>query len=115
MTRPLTQGNQNKPQLCQPTMYEEDGDDFSNCDLFSFVAWDHVSWPGNDFYAGSRATDDGVKAAATSSMMSMTGVAGTYNRSTYSYNPSTAYKNWDNVIHKNQVRLYVGKDNLSVL
>ena len=37
-------------------------------DLFSVVAWDHVSWPGNDFYAGQRKTDDGVKAAATTAM-----------------------------------------------
>ena len=36
--------------------------------LYKFVAWDHFSWPGNDFFANSRNTDDGVSAAATSSM-----------------------------------------------
>ena len=66
--RPLTQGNECKPQLCLPNTYAEANDDFRDCELFSFVAWDHVSWPGNDFYIGFRATDDGVKAAATSSM-----------------------------------------------
>ena len=65
LVRPLTQGNQDKPQLCPPETYQEPGDDFSQCLLFSVVAWDHVSWPGNDFYIGARATDDGVKAAAT--------------------------------------------------
>jgi len=40
--------------------------------------WDHVSWPGNDFYGGSRSTDDGVKAAATDSMAALTGVEGRY-------------------------------------
>ena len=65
LVRPLTHGNETKPQLCQPTAYEEAGDDFSACELVSVVAWDHVSWPGNDFYQGARATDDGVKAAAT--------------------------------------------------
>ncbi|MAA78614.1 MAG: hypothetical protein CL916_05095, partial [Deltaproteobacteria bacterium] len=33
--------------------------------LYKFVAWDHFSWPGNDFFANSRQTDDGVSAAAT--------------------------------------------------
>ena len=32
------------------------------------MAWDYVSWPGNDFYGDLRNTDDGVKAAATNSM-----------------------------------------------
>ena len=39
--------------------------------LYKFVAWDHFSWPGNDFFANSRQTDDGVSAAATSSMASL--------------------------------------------
>src|SRR5262249_44771579 len=42
------------------------------------VAWDHVSWPGNDFLGGSRATDDGVKAAASNSMSALAGVEGKY-------------------------------------
>lgn len=113
MVRPLTQGNQHKPQLCPPSAYEEDGDDFSTCDLFSFVAWDHVSWPGNDFYGGARATDDGVKAAATSSMAAMTGVEGSYNTSSHTYNPPSGYGNWNNVIQRNQIHLHV-KNNLEI-
>ena len=115
LERPLTHGNHNKPQLCQPTAYEEDGDDFGNCDLFSFVAWDHVSWPGNDFYIGSRATDDGVKAAATNSMAIMTGIEGGYNASSCTYNPPSACRNWNEVVQKNHIRIEVGKGNLSVL
>jgi len=114
MVRPLTKGNQNKPQLCQPITYEEDGDDFSNCVLFSFVAWDHVSWPGNDFYIGSRATDDGVKAAATNSMAAMTGAEGMYSTRTYQYQPPWGYKNWNDVIQKHQIQLNLGQDNLYI-
>jgi len=70
--RPLTKGNEHKAQLSEPQQFEESNDCFKDCELFSFVAWDHVSWPGNDFYLGYRSTDDGVKAAATNSMMMMT-------------------------------------------
>jgi hypothetical protein len=78
MVRPLLQGNLAKSQLCPPQAYAEVGDDFTGCLLFSMVAWDHVSWPGNDFFAGSRCTDDGVKAAATNSMAVLTGIEGRY-------------------------------------
>lgn len=105
MVRPLTQGNQNKPQLCQPYRYEESGDDFSQCQLFSVVAWDHVSWPGNDFYIGSRATDDGVKAAATNSMEAMTGFTGRYNIASKTYDPPALYRNWDEVVRRNSLQL----------
>ncbi len=71
--------NQNKPQLCVPSHYAEEVDNYSDCLLFSVVAWDHVSWPGNDFYWGGRATDGGVKVAETSSMNVVTGVDGLYN------------------------------------
>jgi hypothetical protein len=114
MVRPLTKGNHDKPQLCQPEAYVEPGDDFSNCELFSFVAWDHVSWPGNDFYIGSRATDDGVKAAATSSMFAMTGVEGIYNPRTAQYEPPQGYKDWHDVVRRHHIQLEV-KNNLSVL
>jgi len=103
--RPLLKGNEQKPQLCHPKMYEEVGDDFSECELFSCVAWDHVSWPGNDFYAGARATDDGVKAAATNSMTVMTGVEGVYNKENHCYCPPEQYSNWREVIVKNNIRL----------
>jgi len=113
LVRPLTKGNENKPQLCKPTDYQEEGNEFADCELFSFVAWDHVSWPGNDFYAGSRVTDDGVKAAATDVMMVMTGIEGKYDASTNKYNPPAEYDNWGEVIRKNKVQIKV-KDNLII-
>lgn len=99
LVRPLrAAGNQAKSQLCHPSAYSEDGDDFSGCTLYSLVAWDHVSWPGNDFFTGARATDDGVKAAATSSMSVLTGVAGEYDAARGIYQPPEPYRNWEAVV-----------------
>ncbi|MCJ7700254.1 MAG: hypothetical protein MUO62_01620 [Anaerolineales bacterium] len=112
--RPLTKGNTGKPQLCKPREYEDKGDDFSDCELFSIVAWDHVSWPGNDFYIGSRITDDGVKAAATNSMAVMTGAEGTYDIRTNTYNPPSEYRNWEHLVLTKRIQIQV-KDNLVVL
>lgn len=109
MVRPLSKGNMNKPQLCLPSHYEESGDDFSDCDLFSVVAWDHVSWPGNDFFAGSRATDDGVKAAATNSMEILTAISGVYDTHACEYLPPSEYKNWDDVVDRNGIVLQVAE------
>ena len=64
----------------------------SDCMLFSIVAWDHVSWPGNDFFAGSRCTDDGVKAAATNSMFALTGIEGHYDPDRGAYLPPPPYR-----------------------
>ena len=114
MVRPLTKGNLDKPQLCTPTYYEETGDDFSDCDLFSVVAWDHVSWPGNDFFAGSRATDDGVKAAATDSMKSITGIEGKYDDSICEYKPPSDYQSWGDVVKRNDLQLQI-TDSFKVL
>jgi hypothetical protein len=105
--RPLKlSGTHGKSQLCHPTAYEEQGDDFSNCVLYSIVAWDHVSWPGNDFYVGSRATDDGVKAAATNSMAMLTGAEGKYDPSLWKYLPPHPYHTWEDVIRKRDLRLW---------
>jgi hypothetical protein len=104
-----------KPQLCPPWRYAEHGDDdFGNCRLFSVVAWDHVSWPGNDFYGGTRATDDGVKAAATSSMAGMTGVQGAYNAPARTYDPPKPCRNWGQVVRDLDLRIAV-EGNLIVL
>jgi len=111
---PLTKGNEHKSQLSEPHTFEEFGDCFKNCELFSFVAWDHVSWPGNDFYLGHRSTDDGVKAAATNSMMMMTGVKGTYSIQNNTYDPPNNFRNWEEVVIKNKIYIHV-KDNLFVL
>ena len=103
--RPHAKGNQSKPQLCHPTAYGEEGDDFSDCILFSVVAWDHVSWPGNDFFAGSRCTDDGVKAAATDSMAMLTGVEGRYDPHRCAYLPPPPYRTWREVVSTNGLSL----------
>ena len=114
LVRPLALSDHGRPQLCHPTHYAEEGDDFSACQLFSLVAWDHVSWPGNDFYLGSRMTDDGVKASATNSMAVMTGVEGAYNPDKFSYDPPGKYRSWEQVVLKNHLHIQV-KDNLLVL
>lgn len=107
LIRPLTQGNEHKPQLCHPTTYAEAGDDFGRCEMVSVVAWDHVSWPGNDFYVGSRATDDGVKGAATDVTAVLTGIDGRYNPQTFQYEPPTGYRDWLDVITQNRLELDV--------
>jgi hypothetical protein len=112
--RPLTQGNQDKPQLCPPVHYQEADDDFSQCRLYSLVAWDHVSWPGNDFYGGARATDDGVKAAATDSMRVITGIAGAYDPHRYAYVPPKPFSTWGQVVADKHIPL-LASDQLRVL
>ena len=92
MPRP---GNRGRTQLCPPAAYGEAGDDFTACRLFSLVAWDHVSWPGNDFYVGSRATDDGVKAAATDALAVLTGVTGRYDTKRSAYQPPPPLRTWE--------------------
>ncbi len=107
LIRPLTKGNNNKPQLCQPEIYAETGDNFTDYELFSFVAWDPVSWPGNDYYIGCRMTDDGVKAAATNVMTLMTGIEGKYDPRTYRYLPPEEYADWKDVVFKNKIQIEV--------
>jgi len=99
LVRPFTKHPRGgRSQLCRPAEFAEAGDDFAGCDLFSIVAWDHVSCPGNDFFAGDRATDDGVKAAATSSMEVLTGVTGTYDTRSQRYTPPKPYRTWNDVL-----------------
>ena len=98
LVRPLTQNNHQKAQLCIPGTYEDSGDNFANLELFSVVAWDHVSWPGNDFYQGARITDDGVKAAATDIMFKITGVEGAYDKNSFRYLPPRGYGNWEEAV-----------------
>jgi len=100
--RPATL-NPARPQLSPPEAWQEGADDFSNCKFYKIVAWDHASLPGNDFFAGSRFTDDGVAAAATDSMKSVTGIAGVYKNG--GYQPPPGYTDWEDVAVKNRVRL----------
>ena len=91
-------GNNLLPQLCKPDDYSLEGENFSHCQLFSLVAWDPVSWPGNDFYSGWRSTDDGVKAAATNAMFLTTGVEGFYCAERNCYMPPGKFLTWEQVV-----------------
>jgi hypothetical protein len=107
LVRPLTAtGNRSKSQLCRPVEYAELGDDFSSCSFFSLVAWDHVSWPGNDFFVGARVTDDGVKAAATSSMAALTGLDGAYDPASAKYQPPQPFLHWEEVVRQHRLCLW---------
>ncbi|MES2677955.1 MAG: hypothetical protein V4612_06585 [Pseudomonadota bacterium] len=91
-------------QLKKPEQYDPK---FAGCKFFSIVAWDHVSWPGNDFYVGGRQTDDGVKAAATNVCQQMTSeskVQGTYDHQQHKFQPS-GFSNWNEVIQNNNLQL----------
>lgn len=81
--------------------------------MFSVVAWDHVSWPGNDFYIGNRITDDGVKAAATDCMTQITGHPGVYNPMNNQYEP-VGFPTWIDVVKHFNVKLSVTEHNFRV-
>lgn len=105
ITQPLrSSGPRGRPQLCNPLSYEGAAggsyDSFGDCEFFSLVAWDHVSWPGNDYWIGDRATDDGVKAAATDTMFRITGVEGCYNRDKTAYAPPEGFPSWLEVVNQ---------------
>ncbi len=102
------------PQLLPPRDYQEPGDDFSDCDLFSVVAWDHVSWPGNDYWAGARATDDGVKAAATDAMFALSGFRGRYDPDTCGYLPPPGVRAWEDLVREHRLVLRA-VDNVTVV
>jgi hypothetical protein len=73
-------------QLCSPEQYHKD---FSGCTLATLVAADSKSLPGNDFWGNKRATDEGVKAAATNVMQVLTGLANCdYDKSLHKFLPS---------------------------
>lgn len=107
LVRPLNRIVAGLPQLCLPQSYAEEEDDYSDCDLFSVVAWDHASWPGNDFFIGSRLTDDGVKAAATSSMATITGYEGDYDPDSEGYLPPLPFHSWEELVRREGVQLRV--------
>lgn len=98
-----------RAQLSEVSRFEEQEGEFANCLLASVVAWDPVSWPGNDFYIGNRATDDGVKAAATSLMREITGVKGEYVASREGYYPVDSDDPWEQIIRKNELKLVTRK------
>ena len=112
--RPLLQGNAERPQLCAPRRYAEAGEDLSDCRLYSIVAWDQVSWPGNDFWGGARITDDGVKAAASDLMCAITGIDGRYDAEHNSYQPPAPYPTWEALVQDQRIQLHLC-DRLQIL
>lgn len=104
--------NNFRSQLCEPKVYEESKDNFSDCKLFKVVAWDHVSYPGNDYFGGSRNTDDGVSGAATNSMKVITRIEGLYKNENYL--PPRGKQDWEQVVHDNNITL-LAKNNIKYL
>jgi hypothetical protein len=88
------------PQLSSPSAF---GMSPLKCTFFKIVAWDHVSLPGNDYFIGSRTTDDGAVGAATNVMEVITGVKGGYSKGKY-IQPKE-YVNWEAVAKGNGVHL----------
>ena len=76
----------------------------NNLDLFTIVAWDHVSWPGNDFYENYRTTDDGVKSAASNLMSIITGQKGEYRSNCYL--PLNRDRTWESLIKENKISCF---------
>lgn len=105
--------NFGKSLLCEPKQYEEEGDDFKNCKIFKLVAWDHASYPGNDFFGNNRATDDGVSAAATNSMQMITGINGYYQNGKYL--PPSGNKNWLQVVKDNNITMKANEQNIHII
>jgi hypothetical protein len=103
--------NPGQPQLCAPGSYKTSGKDFSTCTLYKIVAWDHASLPGNDFFGGSRHTDDGVTAAATNAMEVLMGVKGRYTKGAYA--PPAGFRTWEEIALKNKFNLAV-KENVKI-
>lgn len=104
--RPALKGNEGKPQLSKPQELEETTGEFKDHILSSIVAWDPVSWPGNDFYIGNRATDDGVKAAATDVIERITGIQGMYVKAHHRFDPKEhPDETWEALIKRQAIEL----------
>ncbi|XP_028969188.1 uncharacterized protein LOC114828627 [Galendromus occidentalis] len=100
------------PMLSETKEFEEGSDDFSKDHLFKLVAWDHFSYPGNNFFRCKRQTDDGVSAAATDCMARVLGVYGHYD-GRGRYMPPKQYESWESVVKANHILLEV-KENLRI-
>lgn len=105
--RPMALVEEGLPQLCPPARYLAHAPSAAPQRLYSVVAWDHVSWPGNDYYGGARVTDDGVKAAATSAMCALTGIEGHYSSLRRRYEPPIPHQTWGDLVQKKGLALRV--------
>jgi uncharacterized protein YjbI with pentapeptide repeats len=115
-------GKTNSP-LKKPGEYHND---FKDCEFYSITAWDHVSWPGNDFYKGNtRFTNDGANAAATNACMQILDgekdkdgkytvkdkdgkdivIVGDYSATTHQFKPQ-GYRDWQTVVTNNNLQLH---------
>jgi len=112
--RPLNQGNGTKPQLCPPEIYAEKGEDLEACRLYSLAAWEPTCWPGDSFWGGARASDEGAKAAATDVLRALTGIEGQYDPQRHAYQPPPPYRTWEQLARNQPVSLRIG-DNLQIL
>ena len=93
-----------RPMLSETKAFEEGAENFSQDRLFKFVAWDHLSYPGNNFFRCKRQTDDGVSVAATDCMSRVLGVKGKYD-GRGRYMPPKEYDTWENVVKANDILL----------
>ncbi len=81
--------------------------------LVKAVAWDHISWPGNDFWNNNnRSTDDGASAAASAICYTLTGVKGQYDKKTQKYLPPQGMRDWEQVINDKNLTLKTEEDNI---
>eukprot|EP00924_Labyrinthula_sp_SR-Ha-C_P003067 snap_masked-scaffold_50-processed-gene-0.32-mRNA-1 protein AED:1.00 eAED:1.00 QI:0/-1/0/0/-1/1/1/0/409 len=92
-TRPL-EGNESKRPLASFEDLAEDEDDFSDCVLFKIVNWDQVSFPGNEFLADDRATDNGTAAAATNCLEKIFGLTTEYDPEKRCYKQPENFPDW---------------------
>lgn len=77
-----------KPQDVIPQKYRRD--DF---EIFSVVAGDPVSFPGNDMYIDSKFTDEGAQGGATDLVTKITGIPGHYDQGMWRTRNNTPWQN----------------------
>lgn len=87
--------------LSKPETFDKKYKDYT---LFKLVAWDHYSFPGNDFFANDRTTDDGVSAAATNSMQVLSRIQGEYQDGRF-LPKDNSNTTWKNLFKKNNIEL----------
>lgn len=86
---------------------EKFGKEYKDHVLFAFADGDPLSFPGNFFFDNNaRATDEGIKAASTSSMTSLLGVEGEYDKQLMKYLPLS--ESWNDIAHRTHIKATEG-------